>query len=178
MITIITPCSRPENLERMEMQDHYFNRFNWMVCFDTSKVTEFTQPNAACYGISGGVSGNLQRNKMLDNFHVNDEFVYCLDDDNMLHPDFPMVTQFLTSDVDIITFAQELEDGTIRAGNDPRVGYIDQAQFLIRKSIHEPYEQDYNADGILISKLIAKYPERWLYVPKVLSYYNRLRWNK
>lgn len=174
MIEIITPCSRPENLPKMKAGIGF--DAIWHICYDLA-VTKFI-PDIFTYGCSGGVWGNSQRNLAL--FHIlnNDSFVYCLDDDNLLHPDFfKSIKPIDKTNYDIITFDQLLEDGTIRKGNNPSRTNIDQAQFLIRKSIHEPYEQEHDADGILIEKLVNKYPERWLYLPKVLCYYNRLKWN-
>lgn len=180
MIEIITPCSRPQNLEKIkDYVGLHYPSIRWHICYDLSKVKEFNNiHNAVVTGIYGGVSGNAQRNKAIEGIKNMDSWVYCLDDDNLLHPDFHTLHSMDLSNYDIVTFDQQLQDGSIRNGNDPRETHIDQAQFMIRRSIHEPYTQDYNADGILIERLVKKYPDRWLYIPKVLSYYNRLIWER
>ena len=104
-------------------------------------------------------------------------FVYCLDDDNLLHPDFFRVLScYDLSKYNIVTFDQQLPDGSIRKGNELKECRIDQAQYLIRKCIQIYYEQKYSADGVLIETLYKKYPNDWLYIPETLSYYNRLTW--
>jgi len=171
-IEIITPCTRSNNI--LKMDDNIPEEIRWHIWFDADNADYI--PNGAPM-IGGGVWGNAQRNAALKVITAKRSWVYCLDDDNLLHPDLLKRikgNEFLK--YDIITFDQLLEDGTIRKGNNPTRTNIDQAQFLIRKSIHEPYEQEHDADGILIEKLVNKYPERWLYLPEVLCYYNRLKW--
>jgi hypothetical protein len=75
---------------------------------------------------------------------------------------------------DIITFDQEFNDGTIRKGDNPTLDHIDQAQYIIRKKIIEPYEQDHGADGKQIESLVNKYRDKWLYLPITMCYYNHL----
>lgn len=178
MITIITPCSRPENLSKLAST---VRDYIWIVCFDLSKVRVVLPIEKAdtIIGVSGGVSGNLQRNKALEQVKDFNEWVYVLDDDNLIHPGFfdKIIPLLHNPNTGIITFDQQLQNGTIRKGNDPQVGRIDQAQFIVRKGLYEDYEQIYEADGILIERLIKKYPEKWLYLPDVLCFYNRLKWN-
>jgi len=181
MITIITPCSRPENLDALSKSIMQLNYpFTWIICYDLRVVKEFNPVYGATYqiGIEGGVYGNLQRNKAIDYIVNPYEWIYCLDDDNTMHPDFAYLFKqysLRNPDLDIVTFDQQLSD-SVRLGSDIREGFIDQAQFMVRKRIIEPYEQTYSADGILIEKLYKKYPERTLYYNEVLSYYNRLTW--
>jgi len=175
MIEIITPCSRPENLSKLAKCMNASTI--WHICFDSLKVGAVPVLfNAYISAVRESCWGNPQRNNAIRKVY-KDSLVYCLDDDNLLHADFfTALSDHDLSDYDIITFDQLLEDGTIRKGNNPTRTNIDQAQFLIRKSIHEPYEQEHDADGILIEKLVKKYPDKWLYIPKVLCYYNRLKW--
>jgi len=172
-IEIITPCSRWENIILMDKTIP--EEIRWHICFDSDNC-EFI-PNGSLE-IGGGQWGNAQRNEALKGITAKRSWVYCLDDDNLLHPDLLKIIkgrELLR--YNLITFDQQLEDGTIRKGDNPTRTNIDQAQFLIRRSIHEPYEQEHDADGILIEKLVKKYPDQWLYIPKVLCYYNRLKWH-
>lgn len=185
---IITPCSRPENIAALQQSvNRYAAQAIHHICFDTSKVqgrfATFTPDRTKIYTAEGGVSGNLQRNTVIQALKATADpmdWLFVLDDDNLLHPNFMQLLhqpELQDRRCNILTFDQELEHGVIRKGNDTRVGYIDQAQFMIRLGLQEEYEQDYNADGILISRLIAKNLNSWLYLPRTYSYYNRLRWN-
>jgi hypothetical protein len=174
-IEIITPCSRPENI--LIMSRSVPLELKWNICYDAAGIDDFDSNNLFTTCIQGGIFGNHQRNKLVDLVQLEDTFIYGLDDDNILHEDF--YDTLISADVanyDIVTFDQVLKDGTIRKGDVPREGHIDMAQYMIRKRIYEPFEQHYSSDGMLIERLVRKYPERWIYLPIVLSYYNKLKW--
>jgi glycosyltransferase involved in cell wall biosynthesis len=135
-----------------------------------------------------GISGNTQRNCGLN--LAEDGFVYFLDDDNVVHPDFwaefpSMVPDNYYSwdqlrnpagdDTDWVLFKNE--KGKILRGDTLKLQRIDTAQVLIPKKFFEGLQwktDDYKADGILIESVYKKNPSSHIYIPKVLSYYNHL----
>lgn len=179
----------------------------WIVCFDANNATvmaidreiatiildgkryELHEPidNSGIHGMPtvqfmscpGGVSGNAQRNKALESIKDPNRWVYCLDDDNLLHPNFIKLNWLLAQEparsMAILTFDQELPGGVIRKGDTPRVCAIDQAQFMIRREYHRDYIQQYEADGILIEATVKMHKEKWMYINETLAYYNRIR---
>lgn len=168
---IITPCSRENNLI------HLFNSINfecdWHIVFDKThdEAMEIIDRDKfafldkkwihVCYA-KGGVSGNLQRNLALN--YICHGWLYFLDDDNLMHPDFFEVASKIISDnkdLKCIFFSQvKNQNGVIRwvNKNSIRVGSIDQAQFFIERSLIGDlrYEQKYVADGIFIQTIFRK----------------------
>ncbi len=186
MITIITPCSREGNLRKIEdsiLTGTSTEKVNWMIVQDLERSTIRplfpVQRWIECLNISGGVSGNLQRNYALDNLSTKG-WLYFLDDDNLLHHDFYRVISQAKLDFPdalAFTFSQELPDGSVRLGNDIRVCHIDQAQFIVHTDLIGTlrYEQKYEADGIFIETLYKAHPDKFVVLPNVISYYNKLR---
>jgi len=126
--------------------------------------------------------GNAQRNFALE--QIQDGFVYVLDDDNLMHPDFYSVTSGILNDypaIECIFYSQVInKTHSVRAVNPDtiRVNFIDQAQFLIsRKLIGDLiYEHRYEADGVFIEKLYAASDKKifYFYNDKAITYYNAL----
>lgn len=185
MISIVTPCSRPENLPLLakSIKEYVmpFTDAKWYVSFDTSR-TKMIEPDIQGIhvhfsGAEGGVSGNTQRNDAISYIKDMDSWVYVLDDDNTMHPKFYTVLHATKmKGIKLVTFDQESYHGVIRSGSKPLLDQIDQAQFLIHRSIQTEYIQNYGADGYMIMGLTEKYPNKWVYINSVASYYNKLRW--
>ncbi|HRY32088.1 MAG TPA: hypothetical protein P5531_03875 [Bacteroidales bacterium] len=188
-LIIITPCSRPENLLSMRASLSKIP-CEWVICYDTRnghQPQRFAHSNWI-YEIKepGGVSGNAQRNAILD-FLVCERmqgWVYCLDDDNLMHPDFYKVWEAYRGMNNIrgMIFGQELPDGGFRI-NTPdniKVCHIDQAQYCLHTDLigSKRYIQKYEADGHFIEELYRENPGSFVILPQIASYYNRLKWNK
>lgn len=180
-ITIITPCSRPENL--MKLADSISFPCRWIIVYDSLEpIHLFNSSNIEEYNIKGGVSGNLQRNFGIELSNL-DDWLYFLDDDNLIHPDFYSAMLEIDSDqleVQCIVFDQQKDKVTIRncGPETTKVTYIDQAQYLIKRSLVNGHRfvQDYCADGILIETIFRESPNSFLFINKPLCYYNKLRW--
>lgn len=187
-IKIITPCSRPENLKWMLGNILHLKEKEWYIIHDAKEIS-----NAEIYNfdwihqvaVKGGVSGNLQRNFALDVIHETGEacFIYVLDDDNILHPDFNTEIEKLqieNPNKKGFIFSQQLKTH-VRNNNENNITEcnIDQAQFILHSDLYKDvrYNQHYNADGQLIEKIYKTHSDKFLITDKILCYYNFLKWN-
>jgi len=137
---------------------------------------EATGANVTHYSRKTGYWGHPLRNEFLDLYadqFTEDDWVYFLDDDNILHPNFlktyPQLQYF---DSSIVTWGQE---GRLRPTDQPRVGNIDTACFMF-KPYHLPklrFEQTYEADGIFANA--AARVGTLICVDQYLCYYNAIR---
>ena len=68
-LNIITPCSRPQNLETISKSINIpRENYRWIVVFDLEEVPENIPENCEAYAIKDtkSTSGNAQRNYALD----------------------------------------------------------------------------------------------------------------
>jgi len=187
-ITIITPCCRPDNLQKCYETIDFKYVKQWLIIYDTSNQKtyqhQFTDhPQIKEYEKSGGISGNPQRNMGLKTMEENNEtsgFVYFLDDDNIFHPDFWEFLETTKEDY-FYTFDQEIyvknQTNIIRKGNKIQSCCIDTAQYMIPiKFIKNIYwmENEHTADFLFIDEINRKHHSKHIYVPKILCYHNYL----
>jgi len=181
-VSIITPCSRPNNISIM-LESMDFNYINeWIIVYDEKKVSEFTpldNPKIKQYIYKDleGTYGNLQRNYGLSKLEHND-FLYFLDDDNVVHPDLYKLLDNIIYNK-IYTFNNISKEGIIRIhGNTIKEHCIDTSMYLIDLSL--PGVKDirwvnkYSADGIYILENYKLHPDKWIYINNMSSYYNFL----
>ena len=91
-LTIITSCTRPENLPKLYESINFEYIDKWIIVYDTSKGDTYTWSykkdkciiEAECP--DKGVMGYAQKNFGLK--FVKKGMVYFLDDDTIMHPDF------------------------------------------------------------------------------------------
>ena len=182
-INIVTPCYRPDNLPRI-MKSMDFTKVNkWYIVYDTSKARSYPRQflnhpqiielecNNECPG------GNPQRNLGLD--HIQDGYVYFLDDDNIIHPRFYDIYNRLDEE-NIYLFDQAyLKEGaiSIRSGNRVRIGSIDTAQFIVPRKLIGDDRWITGArcsDGKFILALCKKDRDCFKHLDIVMCYYNYL----
>jgi glycosyltransferase involved in cell wall biosynthesis len=164
-LTIITPCSRPENLQAMaESIKPGRSLFDviWVVILDNHECVESR-------------SGNYQRNCALD--AITDGWVYFLDDDTIIHPDlFVELTKIITP---AVAFEQDLGVMVRKVmPSEMKVCHIDMGQVAIRREVIGDIRFElgiYEADGIFIQSVYESDPSVWSFVNKPISYYNKLR---
>jgi len=192
-LAIITPCSRPENLRRMCENINNIGsdaqgsvKIFWYIVHDAENPAKC---DIGCYtntmAIKGGVSGNLQRNLALDRLIRSRKlsfWVYFLDDDNIMHPNFvPELRKAVETypSAKGFIFSQELPAGGIRISehDSVKVCHIDQAQYCLHTDLigNNRFVQQYEADGIFIEKIYKENPGEIVILPQVMSYYNFLR---
>lgn len=183
MLYIITPCSRPQNLDKIYQSINIpTHLYRWIVIIDGAKpLTPTRYPSNVeiyYYHNPDSVVGHAQRNVALDliqNEKISENpFVYFLDDDSLLHPDLFESIRYLPND--FVHFNQQNPDGTVRIGGVVKVGYIDTGSAVVRLNLIGETRwliQEYSADGIFWSYINAK-AKTPLYLNKVLSTYNQI----
>jgi hypothetical protein len=179
-ITIITPCGRPDKLPEVIKSINFNKIYKWIIVYDeliTKKnINQFNHPQIKEYThTSEGVSGNPQRNFGLDQIEDDDTFVYFLDDDNIIHPNFYEIIPILKKNK-IYTFDQQ---GTGLLGNVIENSKIDTAQFLYYykffKSIKWNLMVSGGSDFQFINDCITLRPKSHIYINKLYCYYNWIR---
>jgi hypothetical protein len=174
-ITIITPCCRPEKLQRIKESIDFDYLDEWIIVYDENKVKKqlkiFNDPLISeYYHKSTGISGNPQRNYGLSQIKNEDTFIYYLDDDNIIHPDLYKLLNNIMKNK-FYTFNQQ--NGLL--GNVIKVNHIDTAMFLIYYPLVKDLKWEigsYEADGVYISNVYNLYPDKLVYVNNLYCYYN------
>lgn len=184
-ISIITPCTRPENLFRIKESIPFEYVHEWIIVYDESKISNphlFQDNKIKEYSCknNNSINGNAQRNYGLDHL-TGDTYVYFLDDDNIIHPQFHTLIQTIEPKR-IYTFDQkrppdEFPYKDILTGNEIGMFQIDTSMFLVDSSLCKYIRwvvDEYAADAIFIVECYSNHPKQWIYVNQVLSYYNYL----
>jgi len=199
-LTVVTPCSRPQNLARLaeslrEAESHF--DLQWLVVHDCRSSMCDIPPPAPTFGKwswtimhaasgPGQVAGHAQVNHALD--RINEGLVWRLDDDNLPVPGFFKALNEAEQDfpnVDVFLFGQhaigrydEARWPTGVAPPTPLTGVMDSAQFVFRREAlgglrFQP--DDYKADGAFIEALVAKVePDKVIAFLAPLTQYNAL----
>lgn len=181
-ITLITPCSRPQNIEVIRRSINFPCR--WFVVYDSDLVPDdaLTDPAIINMAVKGGVAGKQQCNAALD--VITDGWVYVLDDDNLIHPDFYATVDRIVEQMphlNAVLLAQQTGHGIREVSpRSVRVGGIDQAQYIIRRDIigNLRFVDKYEADGIMIEAIYQNTDQSlfYFYNKEAVTYYNKLRW--
>jgi hypothetical protein len=123
-----------------------------------------------------GICGHPQINHALS--LIEDGFVYIVDDDNVVHPEFWAILRTLDPDL-IYTWDQNrIREGNIMKGGRIEFGAIDTSQFIVpRRYIGDIRWDDYKRGGdfMFISEIHKRYPESFKYINKVACYHNFLK---
>ena len=177
MIYIITPCSRPQNLNIISKSIP--EECTWIIVHD-DKHEMPTIDNATFFSCDDtGYVGTKARNYALDNLKLEDEdLIYFLDDDNIIHEDwYKKISPLIDNDFSIMTWGQINKDNTARLKptDKPQAGNIDTASFLIRWKYNKNvrHKEIYAHDGIYAKICLNNGPI--LHINEYLCYYNYLR---
>lgn len=194
MINIITPCYRANNVSLIYKSIN-FNLINkWYIIYDTSKDRKYTKQfldNPQIIEIEcsdNGIVGNSQRNLALK--IIDDDFIYFLDDDNIIHPEFWNIIPTLDKEY-FYTWDQlriengnnspwdlnNNQNGAILYGNEVALKKIDTAQYILPRKIIKDIKFEPNiywADGLFISKIYELNKDKHIYISKTACYYNKL----
>lgn len=177
-ITIITPCTRPGNLMRIKESIPFEHVDKWIIVYDAPNAHLFEDERIQEYSCQGhSIAGNIQRNYALD--RIGDTYVYFLDDDTIMHPDMGEFLKTVEPN-HIYTFDQERNAKEFPfterlKGDTIEMFRIDTAMCLIDASLIQNIRwtvDEYTADAIFITECYSNHPESWIYVDRVLSYYN------
>ncbi len=155
-ITIVTACSRPENL--LTIQESIPEYCDWIVVYDKGVTpAKWHHMGISCdvnakilFSDEKGVLGFNCLNKGLD--HVDTEWVYILDDDNIIHPKWAKyMDHYLENcpeEVIIVCWGQVNVHGRIRLNpKPPELKEIDMASFIVRHSDKRFRNMAYDDDG-------------------------------
>lgn len=177
MLYITTPCSRPENLQEISKTIPKFA--TWVVLHEpTIKVPKL---NNALYieCPKTGFVGADGRNYFLDNFDLKDEdWVYSLDDDNIIHPNFRLIEPLLLKSFSIIHWGQLNKDNTIRLHAVDKIvlDSIDAACYISSMRYNRNIRNNtiaYNYDGLYAIECDNNGPR--FKIMNYLCYYNYLK---
>lgn len=183
---IVTPCSRPQNLPAIYQSILQFKAktkldVEWIVIFDGAvppNLPDLGDTHILGLELHGKcVVGVQQRNLSLELF--DDGYLYYVDDDNILHPDFYLIERYLNENILILDQVAKNGRRRVAKHKNVRVGRIDTAQFVIYRPLvkKERFLLVYEADGMFITDLLNSHSENFLYLNSQhgLSYYNYLR---
>ena len=170
-LNIITPCSRPQNLDRMFVDIPDWAR--WLVCYDGEGKDS---GDVLCHVDPMSISGNAQRNYCIDRLTGSD-YVHFLDDDTIFHQGLIDILE--EAKADMVVFQQVWPNGKLRvpATMAPRVRRVDSGNFIVRADVigQVRWRLDaYEADGYFVEDLLSQGLTVQV-IDKAGSYYNYLR---
>jgi glycosyltransferase involved in cell wall biosynthesis len=184
-VFIVTPSRRPFNLEFIEKTIP--NECEWVVVFDktvknTHQIENATIINSDETGFWGNPNRNIGLEYIKNNLNPSDnDWIYILDDDNILHSEWwNTIQSHLDSTDAIITWGQSWPSGEPRTEptNEPKIATIDTSQYIVRWSVAKDlrFEWIYEADGIYAEEAAKRGTVKKL--DQYLGYYNFLRAHK
>lgn len=184
-VFIVTPSRRPFNTQIIS--ETIPEECEWVIVFDKTVKNEHQIHNA--YTVKSqetGFWGNPNRNVGLDyiknNLNPSDtDWLYILDDDNILHPEWwNTIQNHLNSDDAIVTWGQSWPNGVPRTEptDQPKIATIDTSQYIVKWSVAKDlrFEHIYEADGIYAEEAAKRGSVKKL--DQYLGYYNYLRDHK
>ena len=180
-VTIITPCLHPENLIKIRKSIRFDLIQQWIIVYDGNRVDE--NPNLFEYDINrdtikehitkgDGDFGNSLRNHALECIQDQDTYVYFLDDDTIIHPDFYQLLPILDKNK-IYTFNEQNR----LVGNEITPFRIETPMCLMHYSLCKNIKwgsQDMTG-GNYITECYDKNNENWIFVNNNLCYYGALK---
>ena len=193
--SIITRCTRLNNIECVK--DSIFSnttkntKIDWHIVFDTKMLKDIDaellnrldDENTTLHFRKGDGWGLSQLNDIIKSV---DGWIYHLDDDNLLHPNFyKSIESNYKKNPDTLAFIfSQWVGGIDFSGLEVReakhenvaVSKIDLAQWLIHSDLHEnqEYGSGYVADGEFITQLYKNVASKFTFINEVLCNYNAL----
>lgn len=185
MLSIITACSRPQNLKQIYDSIDFSLVNKWYIIYDTSNCRSYEfkfSLDTHVYKIveltcdTPGYAGHPQINYALD--LIKDEFVYIMDDDNIFHPRFWTLLKDLNPEF-IYTWDQNrIQENRIMKGDKIEEEHIDTSQFIIPRNrignikwaVHKSA-----GDFRFIKQIYNKYKDKFKYIPTIACYHNYIK---
>lgn len=189
-MSVITAVSRPDNLEiilrNLVTLNPYFE-WQWVCAVDTTaiQVNDILVRPHYVLAVPESSLGAPQKNKAIE-VVPDDHWVFYLDDDNLLHPDFPQVMRHYIDQYPEkkgFIYNQVWADGRprINPGQTKTVEYrwIDTASFVIKRSIigdakWVQYENERCNDWPFIRDVYENNKEHFHFINRALSVWNGL----
>ena len=177
MIHILTSCSRPHNITKMSTSIP--KDAHWVILYDDKiKFNEYVSNAEYIKCPSTGFVGSEARNYFFDNYHIDDnDWIYILDDDNIIHPEwYDNIKLLLDTNYSIIHWGQVNKNNSLRLSPIIKINQIDSACYMVKWKNNRKVRHDitrYNHDGIYAEEC-ALNGEVYT-INKNLCYYNFLR---
>lgn len=188
LVTIITPCCRPERLRSVMASIRFEYVAEWIIVYDANKVSHVTplsvdNPKISEYALSpAGFAGNEQRNFAMEHIRNPDTMLYFLDDDNVIHPRLydllDIAVPMRCYSFDQLRLDRQSGKAKVQSGDQYLLTHIDTAMILVdarlASSVRWIENYPWGADGVFISSLYILKPTRFVYVQQTLCYHNGL----
>lgn len=182
MFSIVTPVqTNPQNILCLQSSIDFAHVFVWVIVVGASSAlpNEF-QPNLLTRVVSAArdsSSGNMLRNVGLQHVPLTPgklNYVYMLDDDNVIHPRFwsVMPSEIRNKRRRVYTFGT-CRFGRYFSGAPCTVNHIDTGQFIVSREVASNWTMEYAADGLYISSKCRAHGRK--HIPMILAYYNALK---
>jgi hypothetical protein len=175
-IYIITPCSRVQYLEAISKTIP--KECVWVIVYDSNCNNQIL-PYGDIILRPKNISGNYGKphiNYALDTLPLKEsDWIYVLDDDNIIHPDwYENVQSLCDNNYNILSWGQLWNDNTMRLRPTEHMilRLIDQASYMWRYGFNPTtrFEESYFGDGIFVDK----FNQKSHCIDKYISYYNYL----
>lgn len=178
-LTIITPCSRPKNLQILYESINFSFINKWLIIYDSKKghiPNHFKHPKIVeCNEGRTGISGNTQRNRGIEN--TNNGFIYFLDDDNIIHPNFwNILPQFSVDNINLFQIESHPDYKYLNLSA-PGPSTIDTSMYCVDRKLvglTRWMPHLYSADGVFAETIRCKKPKSLNIINEVAAYYNYL----
>jgi glycosyltransferase involved in cell wall biosynthesis len=198
--TIITRCTRPENLSLIKQSildiKSIFDSIEWLIMFDIRAVGSLRRDTLNILTDDWiHVKHFLGKPKDFGYSHINEvirtnfssstQWLYLLDDDTVLHNNFPRVINTAlkaTESTYFIIFDQEVSGrdwsglhSRVACRENLKVSKVDVGQYVVRGDIASTIkypEFEYCADGKYMEQVAAKYPDNIYFLNEECSHYN------
>ena len=122
-------------------------------------------------------------NYYLDVVPDDGQWVFILDDDNLLHPNFNQLDARIYNDTKLVILSQLYETDKVRVACEQNIMIqkIDMAQFCVKREIINDlrFWEIYRGDGYFIMELYIRCKENTIQtqiLPEIFSYYNAQYW--
>jgi len=185
MLSIITACSRPQNLMKIYESIKFNQIEKWYIIYDTSKCRKYEEQFTVDLHANKilelmynkpGFAGHPQINYAID--LIEDGFVYIMDDDNIFHPTFWILLKDLDEEY-IYTWDQDrIQENRILKGGQIEEEKIDTSQFIVPRFLIGSVkwaEQKSAGDFRFISQIYKKHETKFKYIPKIACYHNYIK---
>lgn len=178
-LSIVTPCSRPENLPALRDSIDWDRTSRWFIAHDARRSASeplFEHPRIEEFHVrEPGFSGNVQRNRGLD--RIREGFVYFLDDDNLIHPSFwRLLPDFRPGALNVFSMEGHPAPERLNPAH-PGPNTIDTAMFCFDRRLAGDLRwlpHLYDADGVFAQSLLLRRPESLRVFDEPAAYYNLL----
>ena len=179
MLSIITACSRPQNLKQIYESIDFSQVNKWYIVYDTSKcrIYDFqykTEQNIIELSCDKeGDAGHPQINVALD--LIKEGFVYIMDDDNIFHKKFWILLPTLDPEFVYTWDQNRIQEGRILKGGQIEERKIDTSQFIVPRNLIGStrwIEKKAAGDFRFISQIYKKFEEKFKYISEVACYHN------